>query len=258
MTSSNHEWDPELYEQFADHRLRPGLDLLAQIGPFQPRRVVDLGCGTGRLTEIIAARNPDAQVSGVDASDEMLDRARSDRSRVHWIRADIESWEPDQPHGLIFSNAALHWLGDHNALFTRLGSAVPSGGVLAVQMPDNWTEPTHTIPAALVNDAAYADVSDRLARNRVAEVAAYRRWLGSDLEVETWTTTYHHVLTGADPVLEWVMGSVLRPVVDSLDEVRRTDFLAECASRYRQAYPAGPDGSTTLPFRRLFIVARRR
>lgn len=258
MTTSNPAWDPDRYEQFADHRLRPGIDLLARIGPFQPRRVVDLGCGTGRLTEIIAERNPDAQVFGVDTSNEMLDRAESRRSNVQWIRADIESWEPDQTYGLIFSNAALHWIGNHETLFGRLGGAVPDDGVLAVQMPDNWSEPTHTIPAALVENPTYSDVSDALTRNPVAQPAAYRRWLGADLEVETWTTIYHHVLTGADPVLEWVMGSVLRPVIDGLDEGRRATFLAECARRYREAYPPGPEGSTILPFRRLFIVARRR
>lgn len=258
MTASNSAWDPDRYELFADHRLRPGLDLLARVGPFSPRRVVDLGCGTGRLTEIIAERNPDAQVTGLDASEEMLDRARSGQSKIRWVRADVETWAPDQPHGLIFSNAALHWLDDHEGLFGRLGDAVPSGGVLAVQMPDNWNEPTHTIPAALVDGPEYDDVADALLRKRVTEAAAYRRWLGAGLDVETWTTTYHHALSGADPVLHWVMGSVLRPVIDALDDARRANFLTECGRRYREAYPPEPDGSTILPFRRLFIVARRR
>lgn len=251
-------WDPDRYEQFVDHRLRPGLDLLARTGPFQPHRVVDLGCGTGRLTAIIAERYPDAEVVGVDASAEMLSRVPTQRDNIRWVRADIESWSPDQPYGLIFSNAALHWLGDHQSLFGRLGRFVPEGGVLAVQMPDNWNEPTHTIPAALVDDPAYSDVAHTLARARVAPAAAYRRWLGRDVDVETWTTVYDHVLSGADPVLDWVMGSVLRPVAEALDPNRRTAFLAECARRYRDAYPPEPDGSTVLPFRRLFIVARRR
>ena len=250
-------WDPDRYEQFVDDRLRPGLDLLARVGHFQPRRAVDLGCGTGRLTMLIAERNPDVEVVGVDASDEMLRRAVAPGSRVRWVRADIASWPFDEPYGLIFSNAALHWLGDHPALFERLAAALPTGGVLAVQMPANWRQPTHTIPSAVLDDSAYADVAHTLARDRVAEADAYRRWLGESLTVETWTTTYHHVLSGTDPVLDWVMGSVLRPVADALDDDRRADFLAECARRYREAYPPRSDGSTVLPFRRLFIVARR-
>lgn len=251
-------WNPQRYEQFADHRLRPGLDLLAQVGGFSPRRVVDLGCGTGRLTRIIAERFPDAHVVGIDASAEMLAGAPTDVPNLRWRRQDLASWTPDVSYGLIFSNAALHWVDDHPVLLRRLAQALPAGGTLAVQMPDNWDQPTHSIPADILGDPEYADVADALLRDRVAKPDDYRRWLGSDLVVDLWTTTYHHVLTGTDPVLDWVLGSVLTPVVSRLDDRRRRRFLGECARRYREAYPPQADGTTMLPFRRLFVVARRR
>lgn len=251
-------WDPDRYETFADQRLRPGIDLLDRVGDFEPRSVVDLGCGTGRLTGILARRFPDAEVTGIDTSVTMLDRARSTLPHLRWKHADIATWTPDGA-GLVFSNAALHWVDDHASVFGRLGAGVPPGGVLAIQMPDNWRQPTHTIPAAILDTGRYGDDARRaLVRDRVAEVGDYRRWLGAGLELDVWTTTYHHVLSGADPVLEWVRGSVLAPVVDRLEGADRAGFLAECSRRYRDAYPPEPDGTTVMPFRRLFIVARRR
>lgn len=252
-------WDPDRYERFADHRLRPGLDLIERVGDFTPRRVVDLGCGTGRLTEMLARRFPDAAITGLDASAEMLPRGRPGLPNIEWIHGDIDTWRPDRSYGLIFSNAALHWIDDHPALFARLGAAVPPGGVLAVQMPDNWREPTHTVPAAILDTGEFgAEASRALVRNRVGTPGDYRTWLGHGLDVDLWTTTYHHVLGGSDPVLEWVRGSVLAPVVEALAASDRERFLGECAARYRAAYPPEPDGSTVLAFRRLFIVARRR
>lgn len=250
-------WDPDRYERFSHHRLRPGLDLLERVRDIDPRFVVDLGCGTGTLTAIVAGRWPNAQVKGLDSSQQMLERAPTTMPNLTWERGDIASWRADRPVGLIFSNAALHWLDDHAGLFGGLVTSLETGGVLAVQMPDNWTQPTHRIPAAVLDEGDYPDEAHRaLLRNPVARAEDYRRWLGPDVDCATWSTTYHQTLTGEHPVLEWVRGSVLAPVIAALDDPE--PFLAECARRYRSAYPPQPDGTTVLPFRRLFIVARRR
>ena len=250
-------WDPDRYEQFSEVRLRPGLDLLERIGDIDPRTVVDLGCGTGTLTAILARRWPKAQVTGLDSSEQMLERTPTDAPNVTWERGDIASWQVNHPVGLIFSNAALHWLDDHARLFNRLVRALGAGGVLAVQMPDNWTEPTHRIPAAVLDEGDYPNEARRaLLRDRVAREEDYRRWLGPDADCDIWSTTYNQELKGENPVLEWVRGSVLAPVSAALDDP--TPFLAECARRYKLAYPPQSDGATVLPFRRLFIVARRR
>ena len=249
-------WDPDVYESYADHRLRPGVELLRRIPSVHPRRVVDLGCGTGRLTAELARRWPEARVEGVDSSEAMLDRAQV--GTVTWVEADIRDWEPDEPVDVIYSNAALHWLDDHPDLFRRLAAHVASGGVFAVQMPGNWDQPSHRIPAAILDSEGFPETArDALLRDRVAGLEEYRRWIGAGFRFDLWTTTYHQVLAGPDPVLRWVMGTVLRPVVEVLTPAERDRFLARCAGRYREAYPPEPDGSTVLPFRRIFIVALR-
>jgi trans-aconitate 2-methyltransferase len=251
-------WNPEQYEQFADHRLRPGFDLIARIPAIEPSRVIDLGCGTGALTAVLAQRWPTAHIVGLDASPDMLKRAPADIGNVEWQIGEIASWSPNEPYDLVFSNAALHWLDHHETLFRRLAGSLAPRGVLAVQMPDNWSEPSHRIPAAVLDDGDFSETSrSALIRDRVSSPAEYRRWLGAGMTIDMWTTTYHQVLRGRDPVLEWVMGTVLRPVLETLDEACQAAFVEECARRYRAAYPPEADGATVLAFRRLFIVARR-
>jgi trans-aconitate 2-methyltransferase len=248
-------WDPATYLRFADHRSRPGVELLARVPDIDARHVIDLGCGAGDLTSLLARRWPQARVLGIDSSPEMLARAALDHPDVGFEEADITGYEPDGPLDLVFSNATLHWLDDHDQLFPRLRSWLRPGGVLAVQMPDNWREPTHTIPARILggNDWA-APGRDALMRDRLASPSAYEAWV-RPAGVDMWHTTYHQRLTGPDPVLAWVSGSVLRPVMESFDEETRRRFLEECRTEYRRAYPPGGDGITVLPFTRFFLVA---
>lgn len=249
-------WDPGTYLRFADHRLRPGLELMARIPDIDPRSVLDLGCGTGRLTAMLAERWPGANVVGVDSSRDMLERAATESGPIRWIESDIVDHHPPEPVDVIYSNAALHWVDDHATLFRTLRSWLRPGGVLAVQMPDNWSEPTHTIPAAILDDPIWPETARRaLLRDRVARPDDYRTWL-QPADVDLWETTYHHRLTGDDPILTWVSGSVLAPVVDALDPEARRRFEDACRSGYRTAYPVAWDGATMLRFRRLFMVAR--
>lgn len=231
------------------------MELIGRIPEIEPRRIVDLGCGTGELTALLASRWPDAEVVGLDASAEMIERARESHSGIEWQVEDVRGWEPPGGVDLIYSNAALHWLDDHDALFPRLRSFLTAHGVLAVQMPDNWRAPTHRVPSELLDDGTWPDEA-RLAliRDRVSSVDDYRRWL-SPADLDAWRTTYFQTLEGADPVWAWVTGTLLRPVLAALGEDDRRRFESECKARYAAAYP--PDrGLTTLPFSRLFLLAR--
>ncbi len=251
-------WDPDRYLRFADHRLRPGLELIARIPDVAARTIVDLGCGTGHLTAVLGERWPGAAITGLDASDAMIERAQQDYPQGNWVVGDIEVWEPAAPCDLIYSNAALHWLDDHARLFRRLRSYLAPGGVVAVQMPDNWAEPTHRVPADLLDEEGWPDAArTALMRDRLGRPADYASWV-APAEIDIWRTTYHQRLEGEDPVWVWVTGSLLRPVLDVLEEPDRTRFADECRRRYRAAYPPGPDGSTLLPFSRLFIIATAR
>ncbi len=248
-------WDPTQYLRFADHRARPGLELLARIAADRPATVADLGCGTGNLTAQLAHRWPEAEVTGVDSSAAMLDRARNEHPGLTWVEADAATWTPDRPVDVLFSNAALHWLDDHESVFTRLRDLVAPGGTLAVQMPDSWHNPTHLVPAEVLDGGDYPEAArSALMRDRLARPEDYRRWL-QPAAVDLWRTIYHQELTGDDPVWEWVTGSVLRPVLDALDDDDRARFTEACQARYRQAYPRLEDGVTILPFPRLFLVA---
>lgn len=249
-------WDPDQYLRFADHRRRPGIELLERIPDIDACTIVDLGCGTGDLTALLQLRWPEATVVGIDSSVEMIERARVDHPHMAWSTGDIEAWEPSEPVDLVFSNAALHWLDNHHDVFVRLRSHLTDGGVLAVQMPDNWHAPTHRIPADVLDGSNWPDEARAaLLRDRLAAPEAYAEWL-QPAQVDEWRTTYFQQLAGDDPVWTWVTGSVLRPVLASLSPADRERFSEACRLRYREAYPRGADGIVTVPFSRLFLIAR--
>jgi len=257
-------WDPRQYLRFGDQRLRPGLDLLARVGSESPRRVADLGCGTGVLTRLLAERWPSADVVGVDHSPQMLAEARAEPSSVRWVEADIQRWSPDEPPDVIYSNAALQWLGDHETLIPRLLASLAPGGWLAVQMPLNGDAPSHRLMRETLADGGPGgeplgppELRAALERPWVAQPAAYHALLaGHAAGVDVWETTYLHRLEGDDPVLAWVSSTGLRPVLAALGPADRDAFLAAYAARLRVAYPQSADGRTLFPFRRVFFVAR--
>jgi trans-aconitate 2-methyltransferase len=177
---------------------------------------------------------------------------------ITFQQADIEDWQPDEPVDVIYSNAALHWVDNHPRLFPRLLRCVKAGGCLAVQMPDNWDQPSHTIPERILESPVWPEAArTALLRHPVAAITAYRQWLGEASSLDLWRTTYVQTLTGVDPVLEWVRGSMLAPVVSAMNAQQRSSFAATLTEQYRVAYPAEEDGATLFPFSRLFIVAIR-
>ena len=251
-------WDPAVYAAFTQPRLRPALDLLARVGAEAPARVVDLGCGTGNVTRLLAERWPGARVTGVDSSAEMLAAAAAGGGTVRWVEGDMGDWAPEQPVDLLFSNAALHWLDRHDTLFPRLAGMVAPGGWLAVQMPHNHDAASHRVMAEAAEAGPWREVLRPLTgRFPVGEPAQYWRILAPlAASLDIWETEYLHVLDGDNPVVQWTMGTALRPLLAVLSEDGRAGFLAEYARRIRSAYPPEADGSTLFPFRRVFMVAR--
>ena len=261
-------WDPQQYAKFSDHRGRPFGDLLARVGASDARLVVDLGCGNGPLTLSLVERWPDARIVGVDHSPQMLASARElDRGRrVEWVEADVAEWDPASlgtAPDVVVTNATLQWVPGHEELLRRWAAALAPGGWLAMQVPGNIDAPSHALMREVAAGHPAADrLTGPLARIAVLAPAAYVELFGtSGLEVDGWETTYQHVLDPEgrqdNPVLEWVRGTGLRPVLDALtDEEERTAFLAEYDARLRAAYPRTPIG-VVFSFRRVFCVGHK-
>ncbi len=251
------DWNPAQYLRYGSERLRPALDLMARIHVDLPETVFDLGCGTGTVTGILKDRWPDANVTGVDSSASMLERTVNIETGVNWQHADLNNWQPDHLADVVYSNAALHWLDDHNTLFPRIMGAVKPGGVLAIQMPENFNAPSHTSIADTVREGVW---HERLApyqrEHPVAEPSFYYDLISPlSSSIDMWETTYMHVLEGDDPIVEWTKGTMLRPLLDHLSEEEAFSFLSSYAKKVAKAYPHQADGKTMFPFKRLFILA---
>ena len=255
-------WDPEQYLQFAAERGRPFHDLLARVRADRPASVVDLGCGPGNLTATLAGRWPDAAVSGVDSSPEMIEQAQREHAaaRLSFAVADLRAWNAPEPLDVVISNATLQWVPGHLDLLPGLVELVRPGGWLAFQVPGNFGERTHTAMAEVATSQRWAEAFGGRDRARPA-VEAPKTYLetlaGLGCSVDVWETTYLHVLRGADAVVRWVMGTGLRPYLQVLDdEADREAFLADYRALVAPSYPEHPWG-TVLPFRRIFVVAQR-
>jgi trans-aconitate 2-methyltransferase len=249
--------DPNQYARFSDERSRPFFSLLERVPNGDYQEIVDLGCGAGVLTQSLADRWPRAHVIGLDNSPDMLAGAAkyARPGQLDFVLGDITEY--DTPTDLIFTNAALQWVDHHDTLFAKLASLVRPGGVFAVQMPSSFRQPSHVLIEETARSGPWAQ---KLAGWRKLEVNPLA-WYGDLLldlgfGVDAWETTYHFVLQGADPVLEWVKGTSLQPILNLLNADEVAEFCRRYALRLREAYPAH-DYGTVYPFTRIFFVATR-
>jgi trans-aconitate 2-methyltransferase len=254
------DWNPSLYLRYADERTRPARELLARVPLDAVRSAVDLGCGPGNSTVLIAERYPDAALLGIDASEEMLRTARAELPGASFSQGDIADLSPDRRFDLVYSNAALQWLADHEALFPRLFRLVAPGGAFAAQMPDNLDEPSHRLMRETAADGPWASRigdADKVRARILAADRYYDLLTREAAAVDIWRTTYHHVMASPDAIVEWVSATGLRPFLDPLDEGERAGFVAAYRARLDAAYPPLADGRRLLRFPRLFVVARK-
>ncbi len=253
-------WDPKLYGRFEAERSRPAVELLARAGLREPFRVVDIGCGAGGSTQIVAERFPAAEILGVDSSVEMLAAARKRLPALRFEQGDAVKWR-DPSRDLVFANAVLHWIPNHVALMANWADDLPDGGVLAAQMPDNEDEPTHALMREIAATTPF--------RQKLANAGAGRAHIGAFAEydealapycaaVDIWRTTYVHRLAGPEEIVAWVQGAGLRPFLAPLTTAEREHFLALYGEAIARAYPRRAWGGVLLAFPRLFVVAARR
>jgi len=254
------DWSARQYLKFEDERTRPPRDLLAQVPLARARRVVDLGCGPGNSTALLVERYPQAEVIGLDSSPDMLRQARERLPACKFVQADIATWTPESATDLLFANAVFQWLPDHTAVLRRLLEALPAGGVLAVQMPDNTREPAHLAQREVSEAGPWADDPDVRAAVRpdLPPPETYYDLLRPlCTRIDIWHTIYNHVMASPQAIVEWFKGSSLQPFLSPLDAAARQKFLAAYTEKIAHAYRPCFDGKLLLRFPRLFIVAVR-
>jgi trans-aconitate 2-methyltransferase len=253
-------WDSEQYLRFARERTQPAVDLALRVEVAAPARVIDLGCGPGNSTSVLARRWPAADLTGLDNSAAMLASAREKFPQWRWVEGDIATWQPDAAYDVIFSNAALQWLPDHRRDFPRLLSHVAPSGALAVQMPANLEAPAHRLMREVAASSAWRSHFPSAPREwHVHPPEFYYDVLRPHASrLDLWTTDYVHVLEGIDGIIEWYRGTGLRPWLEALpDEATRTRFLGAYRARLVAYFPERADGRVLFPFHRIFIVAYR-
>lgn len=258
--------DPKRYRQFGDERSRAFYELINRIGAIDPETVADIGCGPGELTVDLCRRWPKADVVGVDSSAEMIAAAEEVLAAAEdaggplprFEHMDARDWKPAGPVDVITSNAMLQWIPDHEPLLVKWVDYLADGGWLAFQVPANHDEPTHRLLRELARTDRWSDQLSAVALTRqAANPADYLDLLTSaGCIVDAWATTYLHVLTGEDPVLRWISGTGLRPVITALEGAERDEFLTEYGGLLREEYPEASYG-TVFPFRRVFVVAHK-
>jgi trans-aconitate 2-methyltransferase len=253
-------WNAGQYLQFSDERTQPCRDLMARIPLASPQRIIDLGCGPGNSTEVLIARWPEAVITGLDSSAEMIASARQAHPEREWIAGDIASWVADEPYDLIFSNAALQWVPNHALVYPHILKQVAEGGVFAAQVPGNLDAPAHRLMRELSATAAWAKHFTKSVREwYVHELPFYYDLLAPmTRRLDLWITEYLHILPGPEAVVEWYKGTGLRPFLDALpDPADKERFLAEYLELIEEAFPRQSDGRVLFPFRRLFLIASR-
>jgi trans-aconitate 2-methyltransferase len=250
-------WEPQTYLRYADIRFRAGLDLIARIPTLDYPAIYDLGCGTGHLTRILADTFPNSKVTGIDSSPEMLSEARREFSALNWEQADIRSWRPPAPANLIYANAALQWLPDHETFLPSLLSKLQTGGVMAMQVPRHFESPSHLGLKDLVMQGEWRARLEPLLLPPIPAPENYWRWLTPHARnLDIWETVYLQVLDGKDPVVNFMRGTALRPFLSALREPEARNLIDAFAERMAKAYPPQANGQTLFPFRRLFLIAQ--
>jgi trans-aconitate 2-methyltransferase len=246
-------WNPIQYLKFSEERTRPCRDLAARIELPPHAQVIDLGCGPGNSTEVLADRWPDADLTGLDSSPEMIAKASAAHPDWHWITAEIAQWATasGDVYDLAFSNAALQWVPDHAVVFPRILSRARR---IAIQVPGNWDGPAHQ---AMREVAKRYPLDGRVREWFTHDTAFYYDTLAPHASsLDIWATEYIHIMDGAEAIVEWYKGTGMRPFLEALPtDADRARFTADYLAAIREIYPARPDGKVLFPFRRLFIVA---
>lgn len=253
-----YDWNPQLYLKYKNERTQPSIDLVSRIDAENPEKIIDIGCGPGNSTRVLAQRWPESIITGLDNSPAMIEKAGMDYPDQEWILSDISGFETDIKYDIVFSNAAIQWIPGHENLLLKLFSFLSTGGALAIQIPQfnemplgkslekisgkiKWKELTHGCRELFTyHESGY--YYDILAQ--------------SSNSIEMWETSYCHVMDSHESILEWIRSTGLKPYIDRMkDDFMKSEFEYEVLESIRQDYPEQKNGKVLFPFKRLFFIA---
>lgn len=250
------DWIPRQYLEFKTERTQPALDLLSRLRMVQPRSIVDIGCGPGNSTQVLHQRWPHAWVVGMDSSGAMIEQARQDYPDISWIVGDVAQLQTDDRYDIVFSNAALQWMPDHDLLIPRLFSFTTARGVLAVQVPANNTSALHQAVLSVAGRKEWGTSGSAEQLNYRPATYYYEILQQMTSTFDIWETTYYHILASHTALIDWYRSTGLRPFLEALPDAKsRLAFEDAVLSECLDAYPAQSDGKIVFPFRRIFFVA---
>ncbi len=250
------QWDPEKYLLFEKQRTQPAIDLAMRVRGRAPKTVADIGCGPGNSTQILKETFPEAHLVGVDNSETMIEEAEARHPEMDFVLCSAQ--ELSGSYDLLFSNACLQWIPDHEMLLPLLMSKVNPGGALAVQMPMNWWEPLYCIIREAAAESRWDFSKTHFEQNDVLAPEEYDRILGRcSRRHEIWETVYYHAMPSHESLLDWVRSTRLRPYLDALGEEDKPLFEAEILRRTKEAYPFTENGDVIFKFRRFFFIAEK-
>ena len=255
------EWNSSLYLKYGTERTQPAIDLASRIAVENPKRIIDLGCGPGNSTAVLQMQWPEAKLTGLDSSENMIELAKKEYPGIKWIKEDIADWSPHRKYDIIFSNAALQWLSNHDQLFSTFVDRLNQSGVLAVQVPYHYEKsPLHQAVVEVSKQSQWTKNMD-LARGALTqETASFYYDVLSPLcrKIDIWETTYFHIMNSPKAILEWISGTGLRPFIESLTSTSdQSLFKEKLLEKITKAYPRQKNGKILFPFRRQFIVASK-
>ena len=253
------DWNPEQYEKFIKDRTQPAIDLANRLEVKEAKRILDLGCGTGNSTKILKDRYPNARVIGADNSDEMLAKAKKTHPDIEFIHLDVggDLSEVKEKFDIVFSNACIQWIPNHEILLPKLMSLLKHGGVLAVQIPIQNEHPVHIIINELVTTAKWKDKLSQRNYNNLSTSEYYDVLSGISDDFEVWETIYCHRMPSYESIIEWYRGTGLRTYLEQLSATDAEDFVSNVYRELKNRYKIQSNGEIMFRFPRLFFIAKR-
>ena len=254
------DWSAAQYSKFKQERTIPAIDLANSIKCENVNSVLDIGCGIGNSTAVLAKKFPGAKITGADNSDDMLAAARKENPSIEFIKLDAEK-ELDSiknRYNVVFSNACIQWIPNHRNLLKSLFSLLKNDGILAIQIPQQSKHPVHNIMKSLSKSEKWKNkLHVERMYNNLSENEYYDILSELTDNFRIWETTYFHSMPSYESIIEWYKGTGLRPYLEQLSVDDQKAYLGDVTQCLRDAYPIQKNGEIIFRFPRLFFIAQK-